>query len=61
MEKICYVTLYFDMLVVFLYQRNDLELYVGVARCLSEMTDDEASRLAQLTEVRAYVYICFHH
>ncbi|EFB27945.1 hypothetical protein PANDA_007053, partial [Ailuropoda melanoleuca] len=31
-------------------RRNDLELYVGVARCLSEMTDDEASRLAQLTE-----------
>ncbi|XP_026362239.2 focadhesin isoform X1 [Ursus arctos] len=31
-------------------RRHDLELYVGVARCLSEMTDDEASRVAQLTE-----------
>ncbi|XP_068830025.1 focadhesin isoform X1 [Capricornis sumatraensis] len=31
-------------------RRNDLELYVSVAKCLSEMTDDEANRVAQITE-----------
>ncbi|GAB5579811.1 focadhesin isoform X1 [Prionailurus iriomotensis] len=32
-------------------RRNDLELYISVAKCLSEMTDDEANRVAQITEV----------
>uniref|UniRef100_A0A673TIB1 Focadhesin n=1 Tax=Suricata suricatta TaxID=37032 RepID=A0A673TIB1_SURSU len=31
-------------------RRNDLELYISVAKCLSEMTDDEANRVAQMTE-----------
>ncbi|XP_010944320.2 focadhesin [Camelus bactrianus] len=31
-------------------RRNDLELYITVAKCLSEMTDDEASRVAQITK-----------
>jgi len=31
-------------------RRNDLELYVSIAKCLSEMTDDEANRVAQITE-----------
>ncbi|XP_055284130.1 focadhesin isoform X3 [Moschus berezovskii] len=31
-------------------RRNDLELYLSVAKCLSEMTDDEANRVAQITE-----------
>ncbi|XP_016060960.1 PREDICTED: focadhesin [Miniopterus natalensis] len=31
-------------------RRNDLELYISVAKCLSEMTDDEASRVAPVTE-----------
>ncbi|XP_060988631.1 focadhesin isoform X2 [Dama dama] len=31
-------------------RRNDLELYISVAKCLSEMTDDEANRVAQITE-----------
>uniref|UniRef100_A0AC11DYN8 Focadhesin n=1 Tax=Ovis aries TaxID=9940 RepID=A0AC11DYN8_SHEEP len=31
-------------------RRNDLELYISVAKCLSEMTDDEANRIAQITE-----------
>ncbi|XP_024907153.1 focadhesin isoform X2 [Pteropus alecto] len=31
-------------------RRNDLELYISVAQCLSEMTDDEANRIAQITE-----------
>ncbi|XP_053512244.1 focadhesin [Artibeus jamaicensis] len=31
-------------------RRNDLELYISVAKCLSEMTDDEANRVAQVTE-----------
>nr|KAF6331697.1 focadhesin [Pipistrellus kuhlii] len=31
-------------------RRNDLELYISVAKCLSEMTDDEANRLAPVTE-----------
>ncbi|XP_052500661.1 focadhesin [Budorcas taxicolor] len=31
-------------------RRNDLELYISVAKCLSEMTDEEASRVAQITE-----------
>lgn len=43
----------------FLYQRNDLELYISVAKCLSEMTDDEASRVAQVTEVMTYLCIFF--
>uniref|UniRef100_A0A452UQ38 Focadhesin n=1 Tax=Ursus maritimus TaxID=29073 RepID=A0A452UQ38_URSMA len=39
-------------------RRHDLELYVGVARCLSEMTDDEASRVSNLEKaafVRLYL------
>ncbi|XP_055433909.1 focadhesin isoform X2 [Bubalus kerabau] len=31
-------------------RKNDLELYISVAKCLSEMTDDEANRVAQITE-----------
>uniref|UniRef100_A0A8C4MME2 Focadhesin n=1 Tax=Equus asinus TaxID=9793 RepID=A0A8C4MME2_EQUAS len=31
-------------------RRNDLELYICVAKCLSEMTDDEVTRGAQITE-----------
>ncbi|XP_055973127.1 focadhesin [Sorex fumeus] len=31
-------------------RRTDLELYISVAKCLSEMTDDEAIRVAQITE-----------
>ncbi|KAI4573417.1 hypothetical protein MJT46_004657 [Ovis ammon polii x Ovis aries] len=31
-------------------RRNDLELYISVAKCLLEMTDDEANRIAQITE-----------
>ncbi|XP_024414184.2 focadhesin isoform X2 [Desmodus rotundus] len=31
-------------------RRNDLELYISVAKCLSEMTDDEANQVAQVTE-----------
>ncbi|XP_057576086.1 focadhesin isoform X1 [Hippopotamus amphibius kiboko] len=31
-------------------RRNDLELYITVAKCLSEMTDSEANRVAQITE-----------
>ncbi|XP_030883622.1 focadhesin [Leptonychotes weddellii] len=42
-------------------RRNDLELYVSIAKCLSEMTDDEANRVAQITEVRPYLYIYFHY
>ncbi|XP_060055620.1 focadhesin isoform X3 [Erinaceus europaeus] len=30
--------------------RNDLELYISVAKCLSELTDDEARRVTQITE-----------
>lgn len=40
-----------DMLGVFPLQRNDLELYISVAKCISEMTDDEANRVARMTEV----------
>ncbi|XP_004677747.1 PREDICTED: focadhesin [Condylura cristata] len=31
-------------------RRDDLELYISVAKCLSEMTDDEAIRVTQMTE-----------
>ncbi|KAL2781563.1 focadhesin isoform 2 [Daubentonia madagascariensis] len=31
-------------------RRNDLELYISVAKCLSEMTDDDANRVAQITK-----------
>ncbi|XP_045145044.1 focadhesin isoform X2 [Echinops telfairi] len=31
-------------------QRNDVELYISVAKCLSEMTDDDARRVAQITK-----------
>lgn len=31
-------------------RRNDLELYISVAKCLSEMTYDEANRITQITE-----------
>lgn len=31
-------------------RRTDLELYISVAKCLSEMTDDETIRLTQITE-----------
>lgn len=30
--------------------RNDLELYINVAKCLSERTDDEARRVIQITQ-----------
>ncbi|XP_054987093.1 focadhesin isoform X2 [Sorex araneus] len=33
-------------------RRTDLELYISVAKCLSEMTDDEVIRVAQITEHR---------
>lgn len=39
------------------YQRNELELYISVAKCLSEMTDDEANRVAQITEVITCLFI----
>ncbi|XP_037654619.1 focadhesin [Choloepus didactylus] len=31
-------------------RRNDMELYISLAKCLSEMTDDEANRVAQITK-----------
>ncbi|XP_075416104.1 focadhesin isoform X2 [Tenrec ecaudatus] len=31
-------------------QRNDIELYISVAKCLSEMTDDDARRVVQITK-----------
>lgn len=31
-------------------RRTDLELYISVAKCLSEMTDDEVNRVTQITE-----------
>ncbi|KAM6170527.1 focadhesin isoform 2-T2 [Rhynchocyon petersi] len=31
-------------------RRNDIELYINVAKCLSEMTDDDASRVTQITK-----------
>jgi uncharacterized protein (DUF983 family) len=44
------------MLGIFLYQRNDLELYISIAKCLSEMTDDDAARLSPITKVITYLY-----
>ncbi|CAO2588015.1 Focad [Lemmus lemmus] len=31
-------------------RRSDLELYISVAKCLSEMTDDSANQLSQITQ-----------
>lgn len=31
-------------------RRVDLELYISIAKCLSEMTDDEASRVSRITK-----------
>ncbi|XP_064146503.1 focadhesin isoform X1 [Loxodonta africana] len=31
-------------------RRNDIELYISVAKCLSEMTDDHANQVAQITK-----------
>ncbi|XP_073907814.1 focadhesin isoform X2 [Castor canadensis] len=31
-------------------RRNDLELYISIAKCLSEMTDDDAARLSPITK-----------
>ncbi|KAF3814232.1 hypothetical protein GH733_018331, partial [Mirounga leonina] len=39
-----------EQILGFVENRNDLELYVSIAKCLSEMTDDEANRVAQITE-----------
>jgi hypothetical protein len=34
-----------------LYQRNDLELYISIAKCLSEMTDEGVNQVSQITKV----------
>ncbi|XP_046323277.1 focadhesin isoform X1 [Marmota monax] len=31
-------------------RRNDLELYISIAKCLSEMTDEDANRISQITQ-----------
>lgn len=47
------------MFGIFLYQRKDLELYISIAKCLLEMTDDDANRIAQVTKVITYLSIPF--
>lgn len=44
------------MLEICLCQRSDLELYISVAKCLSEMTDDGANQLSQITQVTMPIY-----
>lgn len=39
------------MFEICLCQRSDLELYISVAKCLSEMTDEGANQLSQITQV----------
>lgn len=34
-----------------------MDLYVGIAKCLSEMSDTEIDRIAQVTEVQYVVII----
>lgn len=34
-------------------QEDEVGLYVGLARCLSEMSDTEIERITRVTEVRA--------
>lgn len=35
----------------FLLQRSELEMYVSVAKCISEMADAEIDRIVQLSKV----------
>lgn len=44
------------MFEICLCQRSDLELYISVAKCLSEMTDDGANQLSQITQVTIPIY-----
>lgn len=37
--------------ILFLFQDSEVDLYVGVARCLSEMSDTEIDRIVQVSEV----------
>lgn len=34
-----------------LFQDDEVDLYVGVTKCLSEMSDTEIDRIARVTEV----------
>ncbi len=34
-----------------------MDLYVGIAKCLSEMSDTEIDRISRVTEVQYYVTI----
>lgn len=35
----------------FLLQRSELEMYVSVAKCISEMADSEIDRIVQISKV----------
>lgn len=37
---------------VHLFQDNEVDLYVGVAKCLSEMSDTEIERIMKVSEVQ---------
>lgn len=39
------------MCEICLCQRSELELYISVAKCLSEMTDEGANQISQINKV----------
>lgn len=49
--------LHFDLFGICLYQRNDLELYISIAKCLSEMTDEGANQVSQITKVTMHSFM----
>lgn len=40
-----------DVHLLFCLQRGELEMYIDVARCISEMADSEINRIVQISKV----------
>lgn len=43
--------LHLNMHLLFCFQRSELEMYVNVAKCISEMADSEIDRIVQISQV----------
>lgn len=41
--------------LLFYFQRGELEMYVSVAKCISEMGDSEIDRIVQISKVMMFL------
>lgn len=51
--------IHLNMHLLFYFQRGELEMYIDVAKCISEMADSEIDHIFQISKVMVFYSWCF--